>query len=327
MRASVILLCKTCESMETPSTLEAITRLRSRYISLLTRPAIMERFAQICRERSDVEAIRCIFNNQAHEWIHSVGVCGDEQLAKLVPPLPPRELRQIVAAPEPEIFLWTGLIDIAGFLAIYHHHNPSVARPRVLDFGAGCGRMIRFLSDHTDKYEPFASDVNAQHMTWCQENLAGVRSFKNEALPPLAAEAGAFDLVYSLSVFTHLSEPAANAWMQEMQRILAPGGIVIFTTHGRRALETIRDSTVHQQMFLTTPEEASAMMENLPRLGFIFLKYPSSTLDAAGTGSEYGNSFIHADYVRSRWQENFEQLDYIPAGLRGWQDVVVMRRK
>ncbi|HUO07582.1 MAG TPA: class I SAM-dependent methyltransferase [Phycisphaerae bacterium] len=318
--------------MERPSTLAALSHLRTRYIYELTKPEVLERFGQMCRERSDAEAVRCIFNNAAHEWIHSVGVSADKGLQAVVPPIPPQELRAITAAPEPEIFLWTGLVDITSFLAIYHHYKGNAHRAKVLDFGAGCGRMIRFLNDFSEKYQPFASDVNGQHMTWCGENLKGVTCFKNGTVPPFPEKVGekdvaGFDLIYSLSVFTHLPEVTARKWMEEIHARLAPGGILIFTTHGDRALETICSSETHQKMFMVTQGQAEGIRANLGRERFVYLKYPDEILQAADAGSDYGNSFIHPDYVRREWGRMFEELEYIPGGLRGWQDVMVLRRR
>ncbi|MGN6366698.1 MAG: hypothetical protein ACTHN5_00275, partial [Phycisphaerae bacterium] len=193
--------------MERPSTLEALRRYRAHFIRELTKPGLVERFGQMCRERSDVEAVRCILENSAYEWIHSVGVMGDKGLEGLVPPVPPEGLRAITAAPEAEVFLWTGLVDVTSFLALYHFYKGNAHRVKVLDFGAGCGRMIRFLNDFPEKYEPFASDVNGEHMAWCGENLKGVTGIRNGAVPPFPEKAGetgvgGFDLIYRLSVFT-----------------------------------------------------------------------------------------------------------------------------
>src|SRR5438445_365600 len=48
-----------------------------------------------------------------------------------------------------------------------------------------------------------------------------------------------FAVVYALSVFTHLPEPLQNAWMQEIRRVVRPGGHVIFTTHGAHYLNEL----------------------------------------------------------------------------------------
>ena len=318
--------------MDRPSTLEALRWYRAHFIRRLTKPKLLERFGQMCQERSDVEAIRCIFENSAYEWIHSVGVMGDKALQAAVPPIPPQELRAITAASEPEVFLWTGLVDVTSLLAIYHYYKGNDHRVKALDFGAGCGRMIRFLNDFPEKYEPFACDVNAGHMDWCAENLKGVRCFKNGAIPPFPEMAGdkpvgGFNLIYSLSVFTHLPERMARMWMEEIHSRLAPEGMVIFTTHGDSALNTICNSEAHQQMFGVNQDEAEEIRAKVGREGFVFLKYPNEILHAADAGGEYGNSFIHPDFVRREWGRLFEELEYVPGGVRGWQDVVVLRRR
>jgi len=44
-------------------------------------------------------------------------------------------------------------------------------------------------------------------------------------------------------------------------------------------------------------------------------------------GSSYGTTFIHPDFVAARWNRSpFKVVDVLPAGLRGWQDIVVLRR-
>jgi cyclopropane fatty-acyl-phospholipid synthase-like methyltransferase len=41
-----------------------------------------------------------------------------------------------------------------------------------------------------------------------------------------------FDAVYALSVFTHLSENNHHKWLNELQRIIKPGGYLLITTQG-----------------------------------------------------------------------------------------------
>jgi SAM-dependent methyltransferase len=41
-----------------------------------------------------------------------------------------------------------------------------------------------------------------------------------------------FDFIYSISVFTHLTEYNQWFWMNELFRVLRPGGHLLFTVHG-----------------------------------------------------------------------------------------------
>jgi SAM-dependent methyltransferase len=109
-------------------------------------------------------------------------------------------------------------------------HVPLATTGSVLDFGCGCGRVTRY-------WEPFAgsvcgSDLDRPAVEWCRRNLSFARFEVNGLEPPLAFEDGSFDLVYALSVFTHLTEPLQLAWRDELRRVLRPGGLLLVTTHG-----------------------------------------------------------------------------------------------
>lgn len=41
-----------------------------------------------------------------------------------------------------------------------------------------------------------------------------------------------FDLIYAVSVFTHLSENLQKHWITELTRILQPGGVLLITVKG-----------------------------------------------------------------------------------------------
>jgi SAM-dependent methyltransferase len=82
--------------------------------------------------------------------------------------------------------------------------------------------------------EVCGSDRDERALEWCRLNLPFARFEQNGLAPPLAYDDGAFELVYALSVFTHLAEELQRLWLIELDRVLRPGGLFILTTHGAR---------------------------------------------------------------------------------------------
>lgn len=107
----------------------------------------------------------------------------------------------------------------------------------ILDFGCGSGRVIRWFHDHPGRV--VGSDYNPRLVEWCRRHLPGFSFDVNDVDPPLAHPDGRFQLVYALSVFTHLDEARQRAWMAELARVTAAGGHLIVTTHGSYYLSTL----------------------------------------------------------------------------------------
>lgn len=105
---------------------------------------------------------------------------------------------------------------------------------KVLDWGCGPGRLIRHMPKLLGSRNPliYGCDYNHKTIDWCRSTLKTIHFEKNQLTPPLPFETQLFDVVYGLSVFTHLSEAMHFEWIQELKRILKPGGILILTTHG-----------------------------------------------------------------------------------------------
>lgn len=104
--------------------------------------------------------------------------------------------------------------------------------PRVADWGCGLARVLRHLPD---RYRRTGFDYNDRAIRWCTENIKDAQFFHNGLMPPLPAAAASFDALYALSVFTHLSEEAHDAWMHDIARVLAPGGVFLGAFHVKLA--------------------------------------------------------------------------------------------
>jgi SAM-dependent methyltransferase len=135
-----------------------------------------------------------------------------------------------------------------GFLD--HFVQVGLLKPehRFLDVGCGAGRMAlqltRYLND-LGSYEGF--DVNPVVIDWCVANIAPrCPSFRFMLIPLFnslynasALERAAnfkfpypdrdFDFVSATSVFTHLLPPDAARYIEEISRVLKPGGRAFLT--------------------------------------------------------------------------------------------------
>jgi SAM-dependent methyltransferase len=103
---------------------------------------------------------------------------------------------------------------------------------RVLDFGCGSGRTLRHLIDEAAVAEVHGCDIDEPSIRWLHEHYAPrFQLAVNGEEPPLPYPAEHFDLVWAVSVFTHLTD-SWSRWLVEIRRVLRPGGLFVATFAG-----------------------------------------------------------------------------------------------
>ncbi|MDP4851665.1 MAG: class I SAM-dependent methyltransferase [Saprospiraceae bacterium] len=110
----------------------------------------------------------------------------------------------------------------------------------VLDWGCGPGRVIRHWPENN--FTCFGSDVNDKSLAWCKHNFPSIRFLHQQVLPPLDIAGETFDLIYGISILTHLSLSAHFLWIKELDRILKPGGLLFLTTQGTAFKDKLTES-------------------------------------------------------------------------------------
>jgi cyclopropane fatty-acyl-phospholipid synthase-like methyltransferase len=151
----------------------------------------------------------------------------------------------------------------------------------ILDFACGCGRTIIWFADKRNNF--FGTDIDADAIGWCQENLKFANFSVNNAQPPLDHENNKFDLIYAMSVFTHFSEDYQFQWLIEFKRILKPNGILILTLYDEKEkLEEI--------------EELQFRKKN-DKLGKVPRWYRTSARSKRYVFDNYGNYFDILEYA------------------------------
>ena len=176
----------------------------------------------------------------------------------------------------------------------------------ILDWGCGVACVVRHMPGHFPSgSEIFGSDYNAEMISWAQGAIPGVSFFKNGLLPPLPFGGSALDWIYGLSVITHLSDTALQAWLAEFHRILNPGGILCLTTNG----------TACEGLF--SPAESDA--------------YHGKGIVIRGGLDEGRKMFLayHSpDYFRRAVNARWDILEFLPAGMPiTGQDLWWLRRR
>jgi SAM-dependent methyltransferase len=111
----------------------------------------------------------------------------------------------------------------------------------VLDFGCGCGRVLRHWAGRPGP-EFHGVDVSRAGVRWCARNLPFAQVKRIAPEPPLPYPNARFDFIYALSVLTHLPEEGSRRWLSELARVLNPGGLLLFTVHGGAYLEALDES-------------------------------------------------------------------------------------
>ena len=101
----------------------------------------------------------------------------------------------------------------------------------ILDFGCGCGRIIRqwHALHGCDRH---GVDRDGKLIRWCQKALPFATFQQNKLRSRLNFEDGKFAFIYAISVFTHQDEEGQQFWIEELTRILKPGGYLLITVHG-----------------------------------------------------------------------------------------------
>lgn len=106
----------------------------------------------------------------------------------------------------------------------------------VVDLGCGCGAMASALGERVGEAGRYVGiDVHEPSIRWCRRRWAPDPRFRFELLGASAEEYrlpiadGAAGFVLAKSLFTHLLEPEARAYLAEIRRVLAPGRRALLT--------------------------------------------------------------------------------------------------
>jgi SAM-dependent methyltransferase len=222
--------------------------------------------------------------------------------------IPPEHLQIRVTGAAAGQFQMTGQRVAEQIAAILERAGlPLTSHARILDFGCGPGRVISAIKDMHPAAELFGSDIDGEAIGWARANLQDIGDFRvNGPNPPLPFADETFDLIYSISIFTHLPEDMQHGMLAELRRVLKPGGVLLTTKLDPEAYDL--------------PHDVQARGLND---GFVYWGDADAT---EGLPGFYRLAYHTEAYVRRVWAEYFDVLHVGAHDLNNTQDAVLLRR-
>lgn len=180
---------------------------------------------------------------------------------------------------------------------------------RILDFGCGCGRILRFLTDDLHpSSRAYGTDIDEEAITWCSRTYD--HEFQvNRHHPPLSYSSDSFDCILAIAVFRHFNEEDQFLWLKELKRVLKPKGILLLSLHGRFCWKDF------------PPPEVSILQSR----GFLFkpLKDP---YHRSVFPQWYQAAYHSREYVMENYARHLDLLEYIPRGVENETDMIVLQK-
>jgi SAM-dependent methyltransferase len=140
----------------------------------------------------------------------------------------------------------------------------------VLDLPSGYGRVLRFLVQRFQQAQITACEVDKNAVDYCAKHFGVNGAYSRIDLKNLSLGT-TYDLIWCGSLITHLNRAAIGDVLEFFHRHAAPGGILVFTTHGSLAADRIRADPLS---FTVPLEDAPRLLSSFEQSGFSYVNYP-----------------------------------------------------
>ncbi|MDN5848642.1 MAG: class I SAM-dependent methyltransferase [Nitrococcus sp.] len=247
-------------------------------------------------------------------------------------PVPPNSSMRKTSSRSIRHYYISGIQTVMPIVTCALHQGIALnERIRILDFGCGVARQLLHFTRRYPNPAYYACDVDETSIAFVQKAYPQVEAYVNAFHPPLKYLDASFDLIYSVSIFSHLNREDQKSWLAELARVVKPGGYCFLTTEGMAAMGHLTS---------TFGMEEAACARKLAEQGILYKEYDflhdsiknQNTFKVAsllvGIEGSYGNTVVAPEYIRSEWTNaDFEVVQIIEGIIDYRQDLVILRRK
>jgi SAM-dependent methyltransferase len=270
--------------------------------------------------KNSIYSDKCTLPLDQWIWLNTEGAFQNKHLRQFICPFPPKDLMfRVSGLNNDQDFARHG----ADFFSALSNAAPKKLDEysQILDFGCGCGRLLRMFCGHQGKI--FGCDIDNDHIEWIKKNLDFVSASCSKPTPPLPYPDRYFDAIISISVFTHLNETSQIMFLNELLRISKPETHLFLTIHGETALKrSIEDDKLFN--FLNVDKILfDTGISQFNKGEYVFI--PQKEHHLTTHEYEYGITFIPSAYLLEEWSTNFEILSIHTGAIHDWQDIVVLK--
>jgi SAM-dependent methyltransferase len=177
---------------------------------------------------------------------------------------------------------------------------------KILDLPCGHGRVLRFLRARYPSAEITACDLSRDGVDFCAANFAAIPVYSDDHPSRLPIERDAFDLIWVGSLLTHFGSRRWVEFLTFFQSVLAPGGVLVFTTHGRQAHAWI---TAKNRDYGLGERNCVELCSQYAATGFGYADYPGQ--------HEFGISLAEPAWV-TRLLTSLPELRLVALSEKSW---------
>jgi SAM-dependent methyltransferase len=189
-----------------------------------------------------------------------------------------------------------------------------------LDFGCSSGRVLRPLAAAYPDVRWRGCDPNEGAIRWASEHLAGIEFFRSANVPPMPLADASLDLAYAISIWSHFEPTRGLEWLEEMRRVLRPGGHLVLTTHGPASIAH------YQATGLRSPEQSKEIAAGLYRRGWWYKAEFGAAGDWGVVDPSWGTVFLSPEWLLTQLCPRWRVLEYAPGRNQENQDLYVLQR-